>query len=84
MTTYTMTVPVSIDGVHAPLQVHAETMNELRNALTLLRQYEFIAENGNGDTPICHVHKVKMKPSQYGGWYCSVKDSAGYCKVKQS
>jgi hypothetical protein len=89
MTHYTFTIQATVDGVTAPLQIHAETMNEMRNALTLLRQYEFLAEtqaeNGNGNAPVCHVHKTKMKPSQYGGYFCPVKDASGsYCKVKQS
>jgi hypothetical protein len=89
MTTYTLTVQTVIDGVPASLQIHAESMNEVRNALTLLKQYGMLAEtqpeNGNGNAPVCHVHKTKMKPSQYGGYFCPVKDASGsYCKVKQS
>jgi hypothetical protein len=84
MTTYTLTVQASIDGVTAPLQIHGESMNEIRHAVVLLKEHGLLVENGNGDAPRCHVHHKSMKPSQYGGWYCTVKDEAGYCKVKQT
>ena len=34
-------------------------------------------------TPMCRDHQVPMKPSQYGGFYCSAKYEDGtYCKRK--
>jgi hypothetical protein len=87
--TYTITVPITLDNVTAPLQIHAVSMNELKRAVRLLKEngllVEMAPEPTNGDTPVCHVHKTKMKPSQYGGWFCPVKDASGsYCKVKQT
>ena len=45
--------------------------------------------NGEGEAPLCPTHNQPMKPSQYGGWYCTVKiaddDGTGkavYCKQK--
>jgi hypothetical protein len=94
--TYSFTVQANIDGVTAPLQIHGESMNELRHAVRLLKEHGLLVEppdvqlfehreNGNGDAPKCHVHHRPMKQSQYGGWFCPVKDASGsYCKVKQS
>lgn len=48
--------------------------------------------NGNGadgEVPLCPTHKMPMKRSQHGGWYCPVKvaddDGTGkpvYCKQR--
>ncbi len=52
------------------------------------------APNGNGqaqssppegEQPVCNLHNRAMKPSQYGGWYCTAKNEDGtYCKNKIS
>jgi hypothetical protein len=36
----------------------------------------------DGSAPMCPTHQKPMKASQYGGWYCSHKDDAGYCSQK--
>lgn len=42
-----------------------------------------IAAPADGSAPTCPAHQVKMRPSSYGGWYCTRKDDAGnYCKHK--
>jgi hypothetical protein len=83
MTTYTLTVPVNIDGVTAPLQIHAESMNEVRHAVRLLKENDMLVANGNGDAPVCHVHHKPMKPSKKpNSWYCSARVGEGYCDQK--
>lgn len=33
--------------------------------------------------PVCNLHNKPMKPSQYGGWYCTSKLADGsYCNEK--
>lgn len=34
------------------------------------------------DPPLCPKHKIPMKASQFGGWFCSKKDFDTYCPIK--
>ncbi len=71
---YSLTLDVQIEGLTAPLQVSASSMNELRKAVRLLQANNFLV-------PPCPAHLGRpMKPSKNGnGWYCSAKVGDGYC-----
>lgn len=38
--------------------------------------------NGNVEPPLCPLHASPMKPSNYGGWFCSRKHNGAYCTQK--
>jgi hypothetical protein len=62
MTTYTLTVPVNIDGVTAPLQIHAESMNEVRRAVRLLKENGLLDFHQNFDeSPAKATHLTHCK-----------------------
>ncbi len=75
---YTLILDCTIEGIVAPLQVHAETVNDLRRAVRLLQANNFLV-------PQCPAHPGRaMKPSKNGhGWYCTAKNAEGeYCKER--
>jgi hypothetical protein len=83
VTHFTFTVQAAVDGVTAPLQIHAESMNEVRHAVRLLKENDMLVENGNGNAPKCPIHHKPMKPSKKpGAWYCSARVGEGYCDQK--
>ncbi len=74
--TYSITLDAQLEGLTVPLQVQAESMNDLRKAIRLLQANNFLV-------PQCPTHHRPMKPSQHGGWYCTAKNGDGeYCKEK--
>ena len=69
--TYTITVDATLEGLALPLQVHAESVNDLRKAVRLLQANGLLV-------PQCPVHHRPMKQNSRG-WYCSAKVGDGYC-----
>jgi len=75
---YSVTLDATIEGLTLPLQVHADSVNEIRKAVRLLQANGLLV-------PQCPAHPGRaMKPSKNGkGWYCSAKNADGeYCKEK--
>jgi len=69
---YTITLDATIEGLTVPLQVHADSINEIRKAIRLLTASNILV-------PQCPTHHRAMKQNSRG-WYCSAKDAAGnYC-----
>ncbi len=87
---YTLTVNVQLEGITAPLQIHGNTVNELRELVRQLQQYDMIAaQQPQAEThgpPTCPIHHRELKASQKPGTYfCPAKDDTqpnGYCKHK--
>jgi hypothetical protein len=85
---YELTVQVQIEGLSAPLAISANSVNELRRAIRLLRENDMLAEqqpipSTSNEPPICTVHNRAMKPSKKpGAWYCSARVGEGYCDQK--
>ncbi len=83
---YSLTVHVQLEGITAPLAISADSVNELRKAVRLLKENGFIPEqpaSTNGEPPVCPVHHKAMKPSKKpGAWFCSAKVGDGYCEQK--
>ncbi len=70
--TYSITLDCTLEGLAVPLQVHAETVNDLRKAVRLLQANNLVV-------PQCPRHHRAMKQNSRG-WYCSAKDVEGnYC-----
>ncbi len=73
--TYTVTLDCTLEGLVVPLQVHAESVNDLRKAVRLLQANGLLV-------PQCPVHHRAMKQNSRG-WYCSAKTADGtYCTEK--
>ncbi len=69
---YSVTLDPTIEGLTVPLQVHAESVNDLRKAVRLLQANGLLV-------PQCPKHHRAMKHNSHG-WYCSAKDAEGnYC-----
>ena len=72
---YSVTIDAQIEGLTLPLQVHAESVNDLRKSIRLLQANGMLV-------PQCPVHHRAMKQNSRG-WYCSAKNSDGeYCKER--
>ncbi len=69
--TYSLTLDATIEGLTVPLQVHAESVNDLRKAVRLLHANGLLV-------PQCPKHHRAMKQNSRG-WYCSAKVGDGYC-----
>ncbi len=88
MSAYTLTVTIKLEGITAPLQIHGETVNELRERLHQLQQYDLIATHP-AETPataahVCQYHgPMKESTKRPGTYFCPAKMGDGsYCKSK--
>ena len=88
MNAYTLTVTIKLEGITAPLQIHGETVNELRERVQQLQQYDLIAthpaETPATQRPVCEFHgPMKESSKRPGSWFCPSKMGSGeYCKSK--
>ncbi len=85
---YTLTVTVKLEGITAPLQIHAETVNDLRKQVQQLQQHDLLATHP-AETPaaarhVCEYHgPMKESTKRPGSWFCPAKMGDGsYCKSK--
>jgi hypothetical protein len=84
---YTLTVTVRLEGVTAPLQIHAETVNELRKQVQQLQEHDLIATHlaeTQAQKHMCQYHgPMKDSTKRPGTYFCPLKMGNGsYCKSK--
>ncbi len=91
---YTLTVTVKLEGITAPLQIHADTVNDLRKHLQQLQQHDLLVAQPAAPIqwsytpeglPICPKHGAPMKKREKQGdcWHSHNLGTEGqplYCR----